>query len=248
MPHRCFFPDASTLEKGAERDLDGDEAHHLIRVLRCKVGETIELLDGKGHVAVAEITHVERRTLQIKIGEKQRVEKPTRQFTLIQAVPKGKRQDLVLQKAVELGVHRIIFVQTDHVVSRLKSGDLEDKMHRWNQILLSALKQSGNPWLPELTFAWDWAETVQTAIADHDSVLLADLSPGTRSLREVLTTQRESMHALACCIGPEGDFSPEETAIAHDAGCLPVHLGPLVLRTETAAIYLMSVFAYEFLN
>lgn len=248
MPHRCYVPVLPA--EGEVYTLDGDEAHHLIRVLRCKTGDAVELMDGRGGMAEATVAQLERRQLELTVSRVTKVPLAEQNsFSLIQAVPKGKRQDLVLQKAVELGVHHIVFVQTEHVVSRVRPGEQDDKIARWEQILVSGLKQSGNPWLPTLEFSDDWASVVEKACATHDRVFLADLSPDAKSLKTVLQElPAGKTPALACCIGPEGDFSPKETQFAREAGCIPVNLGPRVLRTETAALYLMSVFAYEFLN
>jgi 16S rRNA (uracil1498-N3)-methyltransferase len=247
MGHRCYLP-PSTLEPEVEHvEIGGDEAHHLIKVLRCRVGEPLDILDGHGGIARSEITHIDRRTLQARILARETVAASPAQFTLIQAIPKGKRQDLVLQKAVELGVHRIVFVQTEHVVSRVRPDEAQDKLNRWNQILIGSLKQSGNPWVPDLTLAWNWEEVLRRESMAMDAVFLADLSSDAKNLKDTLSGYTD-LRKIACCIGPEGDFTPGEIAVARAAGAIPINLGPRVLRTETAALYLMSVFAYEFLN
>lgn len=245
MPHRCYLPDWYPVT--GTLTVEGDEAHHLSRVVRCKIGDAVEVLNGQGSIASGEIVQVERRGLSLNIKRVEQVAKPHKKLTLIQATPKGKRQDLVLQKAVELGVQQITFVQTTNVIARVKPGEKEDKLARWQQVLIGGLKQSGNPWLPSIELAFDWGVAIAEANAMQGVVFLADLSEGARPLREVLPKYRNE-NQFAVCIGPEGDFTEQETATAHDGGCIPVNLGSRVLRTETAALYVMSVFAYEFLD
>ena len=248
MAHRCYLEKIPTVA-GEQLAIEGEEAHHLIQVLRIKVGDALTLHDGKGGVAEAQVEQVNRRDLLVRVGEINQVPRPDARITLIQAVPKGKRLDLVLQKAVELGVQEIVLVQTTNVVSRVKPSAFPAKLERWNQILVAALKQSGNPWLPNLALRDDWEAVIQEQAAANDAVLLGDLSPEADCLKEILVRLAAGdSSTIACAIGPEGDFTSEETEQAKKAGCISINLGPRVLRTETAALYMMSVLAYEFLN
>jgi 16S rRNA (uracil1498-N3)-methyltransferase len=168
--------------------------------------------------------------------------------TLAQAIPKGKNMDLIVQKATELGVSKIIPLLSERTVVHLDDDDLRRKREKWKQVVIEAAKQSGQDWLPEVA----GPITPKQFFAEFDRYelpLVASLEQDARSFRNVLASFREQHGrrpaSALILVGPEGDFTPAETSLAKRAGCFPVTLGPIVLRTETAAIYSLSVLAYE---
>ncbi|MFT5124450.1 MAG: 16S rRNA (uracil1498-N3)-methyltransferase [Candidatus Omnitrophota bacterium] len=232
--HRSFYTEPAT--PGEVLTVEGEEARHLIQSLRARVGESVELLNGAGRRVFAEITHLERRSLDCRVLEVTEHARPPVSVTLVQALPKSGKFDLVLQKAVELGVDAIVPLISDHAISRTEKSD------RWRAVCVSALKQSGNPWLPVIHPATNVAGFIQTHASTFDQVLLADLSEDAAPLKAALQTPATS---IACLVGPEGDFAPDEITTLREAGAVPVSLGPHVMRSETAAIFLMSVLRYE---
>lgn len=232
--------------------LEGDEARHLAQVLRIKPGETVTVFDGAGRRAAATVRSVarDRVSLAIAAPDPPRILLPA--ITLAQAVPKGKNMDLIVQKAVELGVARIQPLITRHTI--VQPGD--GKAGKWRRTALEACKQCGQDLLPEidepLAFA-QWLDAIAVAAdlprASGAAVpplkLMASLAPGARPFRAVLR-EHPATAAVTLLIGPEGDFTAAETAAAVAAGFAPVSFGPIILRVETASLYGLSALRYEF--
>jgi 16S rRNA (uracil1498-N3)-methyltransferase len=228
--------------------LDEAEGHHCIDVLRLGVGSRVVVFNGRGSEIGAEITAIEKGKAQLKELTSARAEPLRCAVTLAQAIPKGKNMDLIVQKATELGVAKIVPLLSDRTVVQLDDDELQRKREKWRQVVIEAAKQSGQNWLPEIA----GPITPKQFFAEFDRYelpLVASLQDDARSFKKVLADFREQhgrrpISALIL-IGPEGDFTPAETSWAKSAGCVPVSLGLIVLRTETAAIYSLSVLAYE---
>ena len=219
--------------------LPSEESHHLARVLRVQAGQEIILFDGRGGVAEALIESVSKTAIAARVSKHWKVPPPAVRIDLIQAVPKPDRWELVLQKAVELGVSNIQPVLTE----RTEFKPNEKKMARWNKIVLNAAQQCEVRWLPKLQPLEKLAAMVPT-LGNYDLVLVGSLFEGARPFREVPMVGKKR---VALLIGPEGDFMPDEVEAAVAAGAIPVSFGDRILRTETAAIFGLSVLAYELL-
>lgn len=230
--------DAGELEKDIVV-LSPEESHHLARVLRVQVGQDMVLFDGRGNVAEAVIEAVSKSAVEVRVASRERVPPPAVQIDLIQAVPKPDRWDLVMQKAVELGVSNICPVLTQHTEFRPN----EKKVARWQKIVLNAAQQCEVRWLPTLQ-ALQSFEAMLPELDSYDLVLIGSLFDGTKPFRDIPMAGKKK---VAMLIGPEGDFSPEEVEAAVQAGAVPVSFGDRILRTETAAIFGLSVLAYELL-
>ena len=225
--------------------LDADERHHLVDVLRVAEGSEVTVFDGAGREAVARVDAIGRAEVQLAMLQQRCHPAPAVAVTLIQAVPREQRMDMILQKATELGAHAIVPVITDHGVVRLR-GDDEGKRERWKKIILNAAKQCGTAWLPTLAPVQSLGEAL-AALPPGGARLVCSLEPDARPLRDVLQELRAKPPArITCIIGPEGDLSAREYAAARQAGARPATFGPLVLRVETAALYALSVLRYEF--
>jgi 16S rRNA (uracil1498-N3)-methyltransferase len=224
--------------------LDPVDSHHCADVLRLEVGEKVTLFDGEGSVADAELTGVHRKHCTVRIGERS-VTPPLRcSITLAQAVPKGKNMDLILQKGVELGASTIVPLLTRRTVVRLDAKEGSHKQERWQQIALEACKQCGRNQTPVVTTPCTLEEFLRQP--REGVLLLASLQPGAVSIKEALA--KATTHSLVTVlVGPEGDFTPEESAMALQAGAIPVTLGPMILRAETAALFCLSVLGHELL-
>lgn len=218
--------------------LAGDEAVHCARVMRLKSGDKIEVFDGCGRGAVAEIVSVHRDRVALRLGAVEEEGPPRVRLVLATAVLKGKAMEWMLQKAVELGVDEIQPLRTRHAV--VKPG--EDKPEKWRRIVLEACKQCGRKRMPAVGDLMDFPDVVRSAGGLR---LLASLAGQPRPMRECLQ-QGPVEEGVTLLIGPEGDFSAEETAMALDAGWQPVSLGKTVLRSETAAIFGAAALRYAF--
>ena len=156
--------------------------------------------------------------------------------------------DLIVQKATELGVGKIVPLLSERTVVLLEKEESEKKREKWKQVVIEAAKQSGQNWLPEVVAPVSPKHFFST-FDEYELPLVASLQRDARSLKKVLATFRD-LHGrrprtALILIGPEGDFTPAETSWAKSAGCIPVSLGPIVLRAETAAIFSLSVLSYE---
>ena len=222
-----------------------DEDHrYLTRVLRLDVGATVTLFDGKSVEATARIMRIGPRALELKIEERRAVTAVARpEVTLIQALAKGDKLDLIVQKATELGAARIIPVTTARAVARLDAGAIRtmSRRARWQKIAREASRQSGRLDVPEV----EGVAALSTAVAaSPKDALKLMLWEGARqtSLRSQLPSEPPQQIVIA--IGPEGGFTVEEVEAARHAGFVAVGLGPRILRTETAALVVLSILGY----
>ena len=237
MP-RFLLPAAAWTDAPA---LTGDEARHLVQVLRIQPGESITVFDGCGHHAAAEVLTVARDHVALRLGTARTTPATRPAITLAQAIPKGKNMDLIVQKAVELGVATIHPLITRHTVVHPGEG----KSDKWRRNALEACKQCGQDTLPTIADPRPFDPWLASLTDLSGLRLIASLAPGARPLREVLQAHPGTA-AATLLVGPEGDFSPEETTAAIAAGFLPVTLGPIVLRVETATLFCLSALRYEF--
>lgn len=209
--------------------LEGTEAHHLSKVMRLTAGETVELFNGAGVVASAEVREITKRAVTLAIQSRNTYPPPTSRVTLAVAVPKGDRFDWLVEKATELGVTRLIPLRTVRGVVDPR----ESKLDRLRQVVIEASKQSRRPWLMELTAIRDFAEWIPTATY----AVLADPSGTTQAAVANKVTARDE---IALIVGPEGGWTDEERSLASNSGAQIVSMGETILRTETAAIALAA--------
>lgn len=244
--HRFYLPPSACV--GAEWTLSEPDTHHAVHVLRLSPGDSVVVLNGEGGEWRCELIECSKRLARVKPGaQTKHAQLPTR-VTLIQAVTKGKTMDLIIQKATELGAHRIVPVLSDRSVPTLDEAAGEDKTVKWNHIAVESMKQCGSPWLPKI----ELPQSVQAFLQKGERFecsLVASLAPDSRHPKSIFDTFRQERGrnpvSVAVWVGPEGDFTPAELSAIGSAGFLPITLGPLVLRSETAAIYCLSVIAFE---
>lgn len=229
-----------------EMTLAGEEAHHLLHVLRGEEEEELLLIDGHGREAVARIISTGRKEARLKVIQQRTYPPPALDLTLIQALPREQKMDVIIQKATELGVRHIAPVTSDNSVVRIKRGEDQNKIERWNKIALSAAKQSGCHWLPDIQPVMPLLDYL-VAMPRFGAVITGSLEPDSRPIRDVIQAMKSNPPAsIGVLIGPEGDLSSRELAAARNAGARMVSLGAQVLRSETAALYVMSILRYEF--
>jgi 16S rRNA (uracil1498-N3)-methyltransferase len=156
--------------------------------------------------------------------------------------------DLIVQKAVELGASKLVPILSDRTIVQLDADETAKKREKWHSVALEACKQCGQNHLPVISAPMNMKDFLERA--DKSSLLLiASLQPDARTLKFVLSEYTQQYGALpkrvTVLVGPEGDFTPAEISLAKSHGCQPITLGPIILRTETAAIYCLSVLAHE---
>lgn len=213
--------------------VEGPALHHL-RVARVASGETVEVFDGRGRAWAGRLESMDDGGAVLLLGE-ERLGATGRPVVLIQGLPKGDKLELVLQKATELGVSAVWPVLTERSVSRPRPETFGTRHARWQRIVEEAARQSGRAEVPEVTPL----RSLEVAVRS--------LEPGTRLLvlDEEERVARLAIEAgdgpLALVIGPEGGLAREEVQLLRDRGGVPVTLGPLVLRTETAGLAALAV-------
>lgn len=240
--HRFFLPPEALLAESPV--LAGDEAHHCLNVVRHGPGDRLIVFDGAGHEATAEIITATKREATLRVLHRARTAPLPCRLRLAQAVPKGKNMDLIIEKAVELGAAEIIPLLSDRTVVQLDAKESAAKQAKWQTIALEACKQCGQNWLPQVRRPVTPRAFLEGGRLDG-LALIGSLQPGAQRIKAVLAGQPVAPSEVTVFIGPEGDFTPAEIGLAVSHGALPITLGPIILRTETAAIYSLSVLAHE---
>jgi 16S rRNA (uracil1498-N3)-methyltransferase len=242
------------------------EAHHARDVLRMTCGERAVVFNGQGREITAEIVDVAKGEVRLrKLHESETLSLRCR-ITLGQAIPKGKNMDLIIQKAVEIGAAEIAPLISERTIVNLDKKEAEQKQAKWQQIAIEAAKQCGQNWLPQIQIPQKPKEffasleagvspTTRSASqpgrlpSQFDLRLIGSLQPDAIHLKKILANyverHRDRPRSVLMMVGPEGDFTPAELALAKSRGCQPITLGPIILRVETATIYCLSVLSYE---
>lgn len=244
--HRFYLPPEQCL--GAELILGGREGHHGLHVLRLRIGDPVIVLDGVGGEYHCEVTALSREALRLKVLRHESILPPATQITLVQAIPKGKTFETIIQKATELGASRVVPLRSERVVAHLDDERGEAKVDKWRTVAIEAIKQCGNAWLPRIEAPVTVSDLLKRG-DPHEMTLIATLQPDRRHPREWFERFRHQHgrrpRTLAVWVGPEGDYTPAEVQAVQAAGGLPISLGRTVLRSDTAAIYCLSVLNYE---
>jgi 16S rRNA (uracil1498-N3)-methyltransferase len=224
---RVFVP--GPLSAGARIALPAEAAHHIVTVLRLGAGAALELFDGTGGSHRGRLVEAGRRTAAVELesfdpGER---ESPLA-VTLAQGVSRGQHMDYTLQKAVELGVARIVPVLTARSNVRLDEGRSGRRLEHWRRIVIGACEQCGRNRVPDITAPLPLPDWLGMNVAGTRLVL----DPEADARLDDLPPQ----HALTLLSGPEGGLAPEEVHAAAALGWQRLRLGPRILRTETAAV------------
>jgi 16S rRNA (uracil1498-N3)-methyltransferase len=215
---------------------DKDQTHHIRDVLRLRPGDEIILCDERGNEYKAIIGKISKESMEFKIKKRNKfIPGQKIKITLACAIPKKSKMDDIIDKLTQLGVDRIIPLKTERVIVKLDKKKEVLRLERWRKIALSSAKQSQRKQLPVI----DSLKNIQEVLAeDFDLKLIPTLTGKQRTLRDAIA--ESSPKSILILIGPEGDFTPEELELAKNSGCIPVSLGDLVLRVETAAIAVVS--------
>jgi 16S rRNA (uracil1498-N3)-methyltransferase len=228
--------------------LTPDESHHLVAVNRAAAGSTVVAFDGRGSEWICELADPDKRAARLKVRFAQKAKPIPWRITLGQALPLGGAMDSIVRKATEIGVSRIVPLESERTQVHLDGDRSDRKIGKWQTASLEAAKQCGNPWLPEIGPVTA-ASAFMEAAKGYDLKLIASLQPGAKPLKQVIAqfraTQNRPLLNVLWLIGPEGDFTPAEMGQSRTSGFEPITLGPLVLRCETAAVYALSVLSYE---
>ncbi len=222
----------------------GEEAKHCVRVMRTQVGQQVEVFDGEGKSAVCTVLKTSKSEVALQLDQLRDDPQPASEMVLYQAVPKSGNMELIVQKAVELGVASIQPLITEHTVARADA--IAKKQAKWQRIALEACKQCGQNRLPQILPTLGFASW----LAEHQAgelAIIAAISDQSQPLKQVVEAW-SGKGKVAILVGPEGDFSSHEYAAAFAAGFTPISLGEIILRVETATMFCLSVVRNEQLS
>lgn len=233
---RLYLP--GDYQSGQVLNLTKEQTHYALTVLRLKADHPLEVFDGKGHQAQAQLQIINKREAQITLGEIQRpnTESPL-QTLLVQGISRGERMDYSLQKSVELGVSAIQPVFSERCEVRLDPQKAEKRRQQWQALVISACEQSGRCVVPIV----HPLITLNQWFADHPQQPGLVLDPYAQHSLKTYQPTRPQTAELALLIGPEGGLSDTEVEQAKKHGLTAVCLGPRILRTETAAPVILSL-------
>lgn len=216
---------------GEELSVTGQTAHHVAHVLRIRNGAAVSVFDGKGCEHRATVKTIKRSEIILEIAEALTVlQEPSLDITLLQGIARNDRMDLILQKAVELGVNNIQPLWMQRSQTHLKGSRLEKRSKHWQAVIISACEQCGRATLPDLGTTMTYSDWM---LSHNDRGPCLLLQPESKTGLGALQPPGERIHVLA---GPEGGLSTDEQMLARSAGFIGIHLGPRILRTETAAL------------
>ena len=229
---RYFSIDPDSIH-GDEAVLSGEEFHHLVRVVRARKGAQVRLLDGKGSVYTAAVRDIGGNEALLDILDRTVHERPPMIDIAISAI-KAPRLDLAIEKCSEIGLRRLIIFSSERSVRKPGKREGQGKMERFRRKALSACKQSGQPFFPEIVL-FGGLEDLIGHFPDYRQVFLADLGGGS-STEERIDRPEGTVIGI---VGPEGGFTDEESGMIVAAGATILSLGDHRLRSETAAICLL---------
>ena len=227
---------------GESAILSSEESHHQVRVLRAKIGETIELFDGEGNIREGRIEEIRNSKVQVVFtSDKQSQERKPPWITLAVAPPKGQHMDTLVQMAQEIGLDELIPLVTDRALERKFSTKRYERLQR---VTIAAAKQSGASFLIQLNPTVN-LEVFTSDSQRWDTKLVFHTGPGCINLQEFLDEQSQPRRILLA-VGPEGGFTEEEITLVQESGFAAVSLPTYTLRVETAVVFALSSICNRF--
>lgn len=230
--------------------LSPEESMHLVAANRARSGDLVRAFDGTGTEWDTLLVEANKRRAVLQIEKAYAIEPPMYTIALAQALPKGKLIESIIRKASEIGIQRLHPIHSGRVEAKLDRKREETKNAKWQAAAIEGAKQSGNPFLLDVAGLSDFHSFLESGAGQYELKLIASLTADAASITRRMRDFQESRdgalpRSAVCLVGPEGDFTPQETQEAIDAGFLPTTLGPYVMRCETAAIAALSVMRSE---
>ena len=239
-----FFVDKGKIAEN-QIIIDGADAHHIARSLRMAEGDEAVVCDGEGAEYLTKLTRIRDDECQCEIIERldSRTE-PQVSITLCMAYPKGDKLEVVIQKAVELGVSRIIPFESSRCIKRPKAEKAEKQTARLQRIAEEAAKQCGRAKIPTVCHPVSFNSMLEVAKESELALLCYENEDGLTV--KCILAGKDAPKSIAIIVGSEGGFSPDEVKAATDSGCISVSLGNRILRCETAPSFVLSALSYEY--
>ena len=229
--------------------ITGKDVNHIKNVLRMKIGEELSVsngCDGKEYRGIIEEFTDDAVVCALAFVKEDGVELPSEVY-LYQGLPKADKMELIIQKAVELGVYEIIPVATNRAVVKLDEKKSKSKIARWQAISEAAAKQSKRAIIPNVADVLSFKEALKECQKAKVKVIPYELAEGMDKTKEIISDLKPGQD-VAIFIGPEGGFDDAEIEAAMEAGVIPVTLGKRILRTETAGFTILSWIMYQLEN
>ncbi len=240
-----FFVDPGQIQ-GRQIFITGKDVNHIKNVLRMRIGEEVSVgngIDGKEYRCAIDSFEEDSVVCKLLFIKEDGVELPVK-VTLFQGLPKADKMELIIQKAVELGVHEIVPVATKRCVVKLDAKKEASKIARWQAIAEAAAKQSKRAVVPQIKPVMSMKEAIQAATQMEHRIIPYELAEGMKKTREIFEAFQPEAQ-VAVFIGPEGGFEESEVEAAKAVGVEPVSLGKRILRTETAGFTVLAWIMYE---
>lgn len=240
-----FFVEPGQIQ-GTQIKITGKDVNHIKNVLRMRVGEEVSVgngIDGKEYRCAIDTFEEDRVVCKLLFIKEDGVELPVK-VTLFQGLPKADKMELIIQKAVELGVYEIVPVATRRSVVKLDAKKEASKIARWQAIAEAAAKQSKRAVVPGIRPVMSMNEAIQAAAQMEHKIIPYELAEGMNKTKEVFEGFVPG-NSVAVFIGPEGGFEEKEIEAAAAAGVEPISLGKRILRTETAGFTVLAWIMYE---
>jgi 16S rRNA (uracil1498-N3)-methyltransferase len=244
---RYFVPVESY--KQEQLAITGDDAHHLANVMRAKPGETVIISDGDGREALAKLVTVDKAEVTAEVSERRNsISEPMVRVVIAQALPKGDKLEMVIQKGTEIGAFRFIPFVSERTIVQYDAKKEAKRMDRWSKIAKEAAEQAHRGRVPVIESVISWRELLKKAMEADASYFCYEKESALqlRSMLSKLRLERGEQAEIMLIIGPEGGFTEKEAREAEEAGCVPVSLGRRILRTETASLVGLSAILYEY--
>ncbi len=245
--HRFYCPNAN-FKANPIVITSTTEIHHLKDVLRLKKGAKVSLFDGAGQEADGIIQSLTPLKIQVQIIATRTDPQKTLSLILACAIPKNVKFETIIEKCTEIGIDHIVPLKTQRTEIHLDGKRLEQKINRYHTVAINAAKQSQQASLPVIHPLSPLQGVLRDFLTPETLALVFCLEGNRISLFEALQKKKSSQKRILFFIGPEGDFTPQETNAALSAGCLAVSLGKNVLKVDTAAIAVTAIIRQFFSN
>lgn len=223
--------------------IEGEDVKHISKVLRCRVGEELEICDNDNNEYICEITNIDKSQVDLNILKRVDIKRESDlKIKVYQGLPKGPKMEMILQKLTEVGVDEIILVQTKRTVVKVDDKKEDKKIERWERIIYEAAKQSKRGKIPKLRGVLSFKEALAD-MKENDFNIAPYENEKTKTIKQAI--RDKDINNIGIFVGPEGGFEGTEINAIEEIGGQSVSLGPRILRTETASLVASSIVLYE---
>lgn len=223
--------------------IEGEDVKHISKVLRCRVGEELEICDNDNNEYICEITNIDKSQVDLNILKRVDIKRESDlKIKVYQGLPKGPKMEMILQKLTEVGVDEIILVQTKRTVVKVDDKKEDKKIERWERIIYEAAKQSKRGKIPKLRGVLSFKEALAD-MKENDFNIAPYENEKTKTIKQAI--KGKDINNIGIFVGPEGGFEDTEINAIEEMGGQSVSLGPRILRTETASLVASSIVLYE---